>query len=74
MFPAKTVIQKCGGARQTAHLAGCSVGHVYKWVTKTDGGGYGGRIPDAPRRRLLAAALAGVVDLTPADFELGWSE
>lgn len=71
MEPAKTVIAKCGGARRTAELAGCTVNYVYRWITKAPCG-QGGRVPEKPRRTLLRAARNGLVDLTPADFERGW--
>ncbi|MFG6081569.1 hypothetical protein ACEUZ9_002193 [Paracoccus litorisediminis] len=58
--------------KRTAYLAECTVNYVHRWTTRVEGGGTGGRIPDKPRRRLLDAAKAGLVDVTPADFEQGW--
>lgn len=74
MWPARGVIDKCGGAEAVADLCGCSVNWVYRWLMSSDSGGTGGRVPTKPRRRLLDAALAGKVDLSPADFEDGWAE
>ncbi|QBX34612.1 hypothetical protein E4191_07720 [Paracoccus liaowanqingii] len=73
MEPAREIIKKCGGAKRVAEVTGCSVNWVYRWVTSADSGGTGGRVPEKPRRRLLEAARAGQVELSPSDFEPGWS-
>lgn len=72
MRPARQIIDKCGGAKATACLAGCSINYVYRWVTPVESGGLGGRVPERARRHLLAAARCGKVPLCPSDFEPEW--
>lgn len=72
MQPARNVIEKCGGAKQVAFLAGCTTNWVYRWLLSREAGGTGGVVPQSARKKLLKAAKAGIVPLTPADFEEGW--
>lgn len=73
MSPAARVIEKCGGPARTAELARCTTNYVYRWRISSDRGGLGGRVPEKARRRLLDAARAGLVSVTPSDFEHGWA-
>lgn len=65
---AARVIEKCGGIKATAELCQRSPNWVRKWTYPKNRNGRGGVVPHDDAQRLLAAALRGEVDLTPADF------
>ena len=68
MTIADRVIEKCGGVKRAAELVGQSENWVYRWRLAVDKGGTGGRVPQKAQERLMEAAKAGLVDVTPADF------
>ena len=62
------VIEKCGGHRAVADMAGVDVTRVYRWTYSRDRGGTGGIIPTKHHQQLLRVARERGVDLEPADF------
>jgi len=66
--PAKGVVSKMGGARACAEVTGKHISRVYGWMYPKSRGGAGGVIPSADAAKLLAAAKARRIDLTPDDF------
>ena len=68
MEPAQTIITLCGGFAATARLAQRSEIRVRRWTYPKDRGGTGGTIPSDCQDRLLTAARAEGIGLTPAHF------
>jgi hypothetical protein len=68
MSPAERVIDKCGGVAVVAELAGVHVSRVHRWTYPKSRGGSNGIIPSANQQRILDAARARGIDLSPDDF------
>lgn len=68
MTIAQKVIDKCGGVQKTAALVGNTPSMIYRWTYDKDKGGTGGLVPRAAQERLLEAAGAGLINITPNDF------
>lgn len=66
--PAKTVIEKIGGADAVAKVTGRDVSRVYRWMYPRERGGTGGVIPHPEARKLLEHAAANDIALAPGDF------
>lgn len=66
--PAKSVINKFGGAEAVAAITGKSLSRVYRWMYPPERGGTGGTIPHADARKLLDHAAAHQIPLNPAEF------
>lgn len=66
--PAKTIIEKCGGAKVVARALGVDVSAVVRWRLPRDRTGTGGLIPAKHQAALLQHAKDAGIDLTPADF------
>lgn len=68
MDPAKTVIEKIGGAEAAARITGKYVSSVYRWMYPTARGGTGGVIPHAAAVKLLKHARENSIPLRADDF------
>lgn len=65
---AQRVIDKCGGVKATAAIVGRTESWVYRWTYPPERGGKNGVVPYDDQVKLLKAARAGLVDLSPEDF------
>lgn len=74
MTVADTIISKCGGIAATARLCDTTENWVYRWRLPVARGGTGGLVPQKSQQRLIEAAKAGLVDVSPADFFQGAGE
>lgn len=68
MSIAETVIAKCGGVARTAEITQRTQSAVYRWTYPKDRGGTGGTVPVDAQQLIMAAARAGVVDISAEDF------
>ena len=68
MTIAERVIQKCGGAEETAKLLGITATSVHRWKYPKDRGGSGGIVPSDKAQLLLDAARKSGIELEPSDF------
>lgn len=68
MNPAQRIIDKCGGPSKVAEMVGVHVTRVHRWTYPKSRGGTDGLIPTQQQRKLLDAAIARGINLTPADF------
>jgi len=66
--PASTIIEKLGGVRSVAQIAGVSVHTVTKWRLAREKSGTGGIIPHWHVRKLLDGAKDRGVVLSPSEF------
>ncbi|MFT5540289.1 MAG: aspartate carbamoyltransferase catalytic subunit [Alphaproteobacteria bacterium] len=66
--PAAHIIRKCGGPDAVADMVGIHPSNVHRWTYPKDKGGTGGSIPSRHHAKLIAAAAAQGVNLTPDDF------
>ncbi len=66
--PAAHVIRKLGGPDTVADMVGIHVSNVHRWTYPHARGGTDGRIPTRHHRKLIAAAAARGIALTPDDF------
>lgn len=66
--PARTVIEKIGGADAVAKVTGRNVSRVYRWMYPRERGGTDGVIPHLEARKLLDHAAANGIALSPNDF------
>ncbi len=66
--PAARVVEKCGGARAVAKMAGVHISRVHRWTYPKERGGTGGHVPAKHQQAILDGARRLGVDLTPADF------
>jgi hypothetical protein len=66
--PAKSIIDKCGGADVVARVSGADRSRVYRWTYPVERGGTGGVIPTRRARKLLAWATANSIKLSPSEF------
>ena len=62
------VIEKCGGPRVVAEMAGVDITVVYRWRFPPERNGTGGIIPARHHQTILDAARARGIDLKPSDF------
>lgn len=74
MTVADTIIAKCGGVSATAKLCETTENWVYRWRLPIERGGTGGLVPPKAQQRLIDAAKAGLIDVTPGDFFQGAAE
>lgn len=68
MEPAKTIIQKLGGARVVSKITGTAYTAPYRWQYSKTFGGTDGLIPQRYHRPLLRFAKNNQIDLTASDF------
>jgi hypothetical protein len=68
MQPAKTIIDKLGGATAVAKIVGVHRTRVSNWCRPKEKGGTGGHIPHWHMEKLLKAAKDQGVPLAPVDF------
>lgn len=66
--PAELVIEKFGGHARVAEVLGVDVSRVYRWTYSSERGGTGGLVPQKHQAKLMEAAVAGGIELAPADF------
>lgn len=66
--PARSIIEKCGGAQEVARITGRDVSRVYRWTYPRERGGSGGIIPHGEATKLLAWARETGASLSAADF------
>ncbi len=66
--PAAHVIALCGGPEAVAAMVGIHPSNVHRWTYPKDKGGTDGRVPTRHHRKLLEAARAQGIPLTPDDF------
>lgn len=64
LYPARHVVEKCGGINATAELIGLDRSAVNRWLLPKERGGTGGQVP----ARHQPALLQKVPGLEPADF------
>jgi hypothetical protein len=68
MDPAKTVIEKIGGAEAAARITGKHISRVYRWMYSPARGGTGGVVPHAAAVKLLDHARESNIPLAAEDF------
>jgi aspartate carbamoyltransferase catalytic subunit len=66
--PAAHIIAKCGGPEAVAAMVGIHPSNVHRWTYPKDKGGTDGRVPTRHHRKLIEAARAKGITLTPDDF------
>lgn len=66
--PAKTIIDKCGGADAVSLVTGADRSRVYRWTYPVERGGTGGVIPTPRARKLLAWAPSQGIKLSASEF------
>jgi len=66
--PAKSLIEKCGGARAVADMVGVDISRVHRWTYPRSRGGTDGAIPTRHQTNLLTRARERGIDLRPEDF------
>lgn len=68
MEPAKSIIELCGGFAAVADMTGRNIAQVYRWTYAKEKGGTGGLIPADVQLKLMEAARAKGIPLTPEHF------
>ena len=68
MDPAARIIEKLGGEKKVAAIAGTALSAPYRWRHDKSSGGTGGLIPQAYHRALLDYAEAHGIELRAEDF------
>jgi len=66
---AERILERFGGARRLAPLIGRDPATVYKWTYPRSAGGTDGLIPTKSYDKVLKAARAEGIYLTPADLD-----
>lgn len=66
--PAANVIEKCGGHRAVAEMAGVDLSRVHRWTYPRERGGTGGIIPSRHQAVILAKAQERGLPLQAGDF------
>jgi hypothetical protein len=66
--PARTIIERVGGASAAAEATGVNRVVAYRWMRSRDMGGTDGFIPSKYHRDLLEYARRNNLPLTPDDF------
>jgi len=68
MEPAKTIVDRLGGASAVASITGVHRTRVYGWMRRREDGGTGGVIPFRHAQTLLIAAADKGIALDASDF------
>jgi hypothetical protein len=66
--PAAAIVAKLGGVTSLARDLGGTPGMVSRWISSSEAGGTGGRIPSRHHRKILELAKAKRIKLTAADI------
>lgn len=66
--PAKSVIEKIGGAETASRVTGKHISRVYRWTYPASRGGTGGVVPHDDAIKLLDYARENSITLTADDF------
>lgn len=66
--PAKSVIEKVGGAETASRVTGKHISRVYRWTYPASRGGTGGVVPHEDAIKLLDFARENNIALTADDF------
>lgn len=65
---ASRIIAKCGGHQQVADMLEVHVSRCHRWTYPKTRGGTDGLIPLRQQQKLIEAARARGIELSPADF------